>query len=383
MTDQLPDSIRSRFPLLDRVVYANSCSQGVLSEDVRAAYQRYLTDWDEKGSPWELWVELNEGARSRFARLLNAATDEIAVTTSLSAGVSSLLSGFRHPEGRNKIVISDFEFPTIGQIVHAQEPRGAKVEHVPAGPDVTIPLDRLADSIDDETALVAITYVCYRNGSKTDIRSVIDLAHEAGAYVLLDAFQAVGAIPIDVKELGVDFVAGGVLKYLLGSAGLGFLYCKADLLPHITPTQTGWFADENIFAMDIHDYSPSPTATKFESGTPSVPSIYAGVAGMDLMDEIGVTETEAHVRGLTDLLIYELGNIGATVVTPFDPSRRGPLIAVASTDENAMVQALADDGIITSSRDGNVRLSWHCYNSTEDVAAVVAGLKQHSELLAR
>ena len=220
MTRSLPDSIRDRFPLLKEAVYTNSCSQGALSVDVRAAYDRYLTDWDEKGAPWDLWVELNESARSRFARLLNASNDEIAVTTSVSAGVSSLLSGLRHPDGRNKIVLSDFEFPTIGQIVHAQELAGTKVEHVPASPEATIPLDRLAEAIDDETALVAITYVCFRNGSKTDIEAVIDLAHQAGAYVLVDAFQAVGAIPIDVRDLGVDFVAGGTLKYLLGSAGL-------------------------------------------------------------------------------------------------------------------------------------------------------------------
>lgn len=383
MNDSLPHSIRHRFPLLEGTTYVNSCSQGALSNEVRAAYERYLTDWDEKGSPWEVWVGLNEGARSRFARLLNATNEEIAVTTSLSAGVSSLLSGLRHPEGRNKIVISDFEFPTIGQITHAQELRGAKVEHVAADANVTIPLDRLAEAIDDETALVAITYVCYRNGSKSDVRSVIELAHDAGAYVLVDAFQAVGAIPMDVRELDVDFLAGGVLKYLLGSAGLAFLYCRADLLPLITPTQTGWFADENIFEMDIHDYSPSPSARKFESGTPPVPSIYAGVAGMDLMHEIGIPETEQHVNKLTDVLIEELSRIGAKIVTPLDPAHRGPMIAVASNDEQALVAALADDGIITSSRDGNVRLSWHCYNSVADVEALIGGLERHSRYLDR
>jgi selenocysteine lyase/cysteine desulfurase len=383
LTDALPHSIRDRFPLLERAVYTNSCSQGALSNEVRAAYQRYLTDWDEKGAPWDLWVELAGAARSRFARLLHASTDEIAVTTSVSAGVSSLLSGLRHPDGRNKIVISDFEFPTIGQIVHAQELLGAKVKHVPASADVTIPLDRLAESIDEETALVAITYVCFRNGSKTDVKAVIDLAHEAGALVLLDSFQAVGAIPIDVRDLGVDFVAGGTLKYLLGSAGLAFLYCRADLLPQITPTQTGWFADEDIFQMDIYDYSPSATATKFESGTPPIPNIYAGIAGMDLMDEIGIAETEQHVAGLTDQLIEGLDRIGARMVTPRDPARRGPMIAVATTDEKTLVAALADDAILTSPRDGSIRLSWHCYNSAEDVEAVVAGLERHSEFLAR
>ena len=379
----LPDSIRDRFPLLNEAVYTNSCSQGALSVDVRAAYQRYLTDWDDKGAPWDLWVELAESARHRFARLLNASTDEIAVTTSVSAGVSSLLSGLRHPDGRNKIVMSDFEFPTIGQNIHAQELLGTKVEHVPAAADVTIPLDRLAESIDEETALVAITHVCFRNGSKTDVKAVIDLAHEAGALVLLDSFQAVGAIPIDVRELGVDFVVGGTLKYLLGSAGLAFLYCRADLLPAITPIQTGWFADEDIFAMDIHDYSPASTAAKFESGTPPVPSIYAGVAGMDLMDEVGIARTERHVEGLTSQLIEGLDRVAAQVVTPRDPSRRGPLIAVATTDAPKMVATLAEEGILTSPRDGNIRLSWHCYNSAEDVEAVVAGLERHSDLLAR
>jgi selenocysteine lyase/cysteine desulfurase len=383
MTDVLPDSIRDRFPLLQHAVYTNSCSQGALSVDVRAAYERYLTDWDEKGAPWDLWVELAGAARSRFARLLNASTEEIAVTTSVSAGVSSLLSGLGQPDGRNKIVMSDFEFPTIGQNIHAQELLGTKVEHVPASSDVTIPLDRLAESIDEETALVAITHVCFRNGSKTDVKAVIDLAHEAGALVLLDSFQAVGAIPIDVRELDVDFLVGGTLKYLLGSAGLAFLYCRSDLLPTITPTQTGWFADEDIFAMDIHDYSPSSTASKFESGTPPVPSIYAGVAGMDLIDEIGIDRTERHVAGLTDLLIEGLDRIGARMVTPRNPSRRGPMIAVAAADEHALVAALADDGILTSPRDGNIRLSWHCYNSVEDVEAVVAGLQRHSGLLAR
>ena len=383
MTTSLPHSIRDRFPLLRHAVYTSSCSQGALSVDVRAAYEQYLSDWDTKGAPWELWVERAGSVRSRFARLLNAADDEIAVTTSVSAGVSSLLSGLRHPEGRNKIVMSDFEFPTIGQIVHAQELVGAKVEHIPAAPDVTIPIERIAEAIDEETALVAITHVCFRNGSKTDVKEVVRLAHEAGALVLLDSFQAVGAIPIDVQELEVDFVAGGTLKYLLGSSGLAFLYCRADLLPQIIPTQTGWFADEDIFAMDISDYSPSLTASKFESGTPPVPNIYAGIAGMDLIDEVGVAATEEHVNGLTDRLVEELDRIGAKMVTPRDPAKRGPMIAVATTDEWAMVAALAQDRILTTPRDGNIRLSWHCYNTEEDVEAVIAGLERHSDLLAR
>lgn len=383
MATELPGSIRDRFPILERAVYTNSCSQGALSNDVRAAYDQYMTDWDDRGAPWELWVEQAEGARARFARLLNATPDEIAVTTSVSAGVSSLLSGLRHAEGRNKIVISDFEFPTIGQITHAQELLGSKVDHVAAAPDATIPLERLAEAIDDETGLVAITLVSFRNGSKTDVKEVIRLAHEVGALVLVDSFQGVGAIPIDVQDLNADFVTGGVLKYLLGSSGLAFLYCRADLLPQITPTVTGWFADEDIFKMDIYDYSPSATARKFESGTPPIPNIYAGNAGMDLMHEIGIAATERHVGRLTAQLIDGLDRIGAKMVTPRDPTKRGPMVAVATTDEQAMVAALKEDGILTSARDGNIRLSFHCYNSEEDIESVVAGLEKHSDMLVR
>ena len=383
MKQGLPDSIRDRFPLLENSVYTSSCSQGALSVEVRNAYEQYLTDWNEKGAPWHLWVERGDTVRDRFARLLNATTDEIAVTTSVSAGVSSLLSGLKLPPDRNKIVMSDFEFPTIGQNVHAQELVGAKVQHVPASADVTIPLEGIADAIDEETGLVAITHVCFRNGSTTDVKEVVRMAHEVGALVLLDSFQAVGAIPIDVRELDVDFVVGGTLKYLLGSAGLAFLYCRADLLPEIVPTQTGWFADKDIFEMDIYDYSPSDTARKFESGTPPVPNIYAGIAGMDLMDEIGIAATEQHVRRLTDLLIDGLDRIGAKMVTPRDPAKRGPMIAVATTDDLGLAAALEEEGILTAPRDGNLRLSWHCYNSQEDVEAVVAGIERHSDLLVR
>lgn len=379
----LPAGIRGRFPIFKRKVYVNSCSQGALSDSVRAAYQRYLDDWDERGAPWEYWVELMEAAREEFAGLIGADGDEVAVTTSVSAGVSALASAFRFDQGRDTIVVSNFEFPTIGQIWHAQELRGARVVHVPAEPDGTIPLERFEAAVDERTALVAVTAVCFRNGSRIDVEGVTRLAHQRGARVLLDAYQAVGALPIDVRAMEVDFLAAGVLKYLLGSAGLAFLYCRAEHVKELVPTATGWFADADIFQMDIHDYSPSPTARRFEAGTPPVPNIYAGIAGIRLMREIGVAATAEHVRGLNDLLLEGLDELGARVVTPRDPARRGPLIAVESSDVHALVEALAADEIVTSSRDANLRISPHCYNSTEDIRALLDSLARHRDLLVR
>ena len=381
--EALPARIRHRFPILERLVYVNSCSQGALSDSVRASYEDYLRDWDERGAPWEYWVERAEAVRGAFAGLVGADADEIAVTTSLSAGVSALFSGLRFEGERTTIVVSDFEFPTVGQIAHAQELRGRRVVHVPEAGDATIPLEHFDAAIDERTALVAVTHVCYRNGSRVDLDGVVRLARERGALVLVDAYQAAGAIPLDVRTLDVDFLAAGTVKYLLGSAGLAFLYCRSDLVERIRPTSTGWFADEDIFQMDIHDYSPSSTARRFEFGTPPIPNIYAGLAGLELVQEIGIAETEEHVRGLTALLIAGVEDLGGRVVTPHDPDRRGPLVAVASTDEHALVAALGGEGIVTSSRDGNLRVSFHGYNSTEDVEAVVAALERNRELLAQ
>jgi selenocysteine lyase/cysteine desulfurase len=378
----LPGRIRHRFPVFEQRVYVNSCSQGALSDSVRDAYGRYLDDWDEHGAPWEYWVGRLEAVRAAVASLVHANEDEIAVTTSVSAGVSALASGLRFDEGRDTVVVSNFEFPTIGQIWHAQERRGLRVVHVPPEADGTIPLERFADAIDERTALVATTHVCFRNGGRLDVEGIARLAHERGALVLVDAYQTVGSLPIDVRALGCDFLAAGVLKYLLGSAGLGFFYCRRELVETIEPTATGWFADHNIFEMDIHDYSPASTARRFEAGTPPVPSTYAAIAGIELMQEIGIAETEAHVRELNALLRDGLDELGATVVTPREPELSGALLCVRSTDVNALVGALEEQGIVTSCRDDNLRISAHCYNTAEDVRVVLDALAARRELLA-
>jgi selenocysteine lyase/cysteine desulfurase len=369
----LPDRIRHRFPIFERLVYVNSCSQGALSDAVRDSYAAYLRDWEEHGAPWEYWVEREEAARAAFAGLVGAEPDEVAVTGSLSAGVSALASGLRYAR-RSKIVTTELEFPTVGQIWHAQEARGARVVHVP--------LDQFEQAIDEDTAVVSITHVSYRTGEMIDVKEVVRLAHERGALVLLDAYQSAGSVPLDVKELRVDFLAAGTVKYLLGSAGLGFFYCRREVLEKARPTATGWFADEDIFAMDIHDYSPAATARRFQAGTPPIPSIYAGIAGIGLMESIGIEETREHVLRLNERLIAGVDDLGGTVVTPRKRKRHGALICVKSTDVDALVAALGRFGVVTSSRDGNVRISPHAYNSLEDIDLVLEALAANRELLA-
>jgi len=377
----LPDRIRHRFPIFKNRIYINSCSQGALSDAVRDAYEQYLEDWDDRGAPWDYWVEKSEDARQAFAGLVNAQPDEVAVTTSVSAGLSAIATGLRYAR-RSKIVTTDWEFPTVGQIWHAQELRGARVVHVEADADGALPIECFEQEIDDDTAIVSVTHVCYRNGARVDVEEVARIAHERGALVVLDAYQSAGSLPLDVAELGVDFLVAGVLKYLLGSAGLAFLYARRDVVERIWPTATGWFADKDIFAMDHRDYSPASTASRFQSGTPPIPAIYAGVAGIGLMQEIGIADTRKHVNALNARLIDGLDELGATLATPRRPKRRGALICVRSTDAPALVAALGREGIVTSDRDQNLRISAHAYNSTDDVDEVLAALQRHKKLLA-
>ena len=375
-------AIRPRFPIFEHTTYANSCSQGALSVDVRAAYEDYLAGWDERGSEWEHWVERAETARAAFARLVGASADEVAVTTSVSQGVSGLVSALPLERGRNRIVISEFEFPTVGQISHAQELRGAEVVHVRPDPDGRIPLERFADAIDERTALVCCTAVSYRTGYRLDVAEVARLAHAHGALCLADSYQAAGALPLDVRSLDVDLLTAGTVKYLLASSGLAFMYVRRELHERLVPTQTGWFADEDIFRMDISDYSPASTARRFDAGTPPVPNIFAGLAGMGIVEQAGLPAIEAHVRGLVDRLLAGLDELGATVATPRGDGERGPLVCVASTDAPALVEALAAERIVTSERDANLRISLHLYNVDEDVDRVLEALAGHRERLA-
>jgi selenocysteine lyase/cysteine desulfurase len=376
------EAVRGRFPIFEHTTYANSCSQGALSTDVREAYAEYLEGWNVHGAEWEHWVERAEAARAAFARLVNADPVEVAVTTSVSQAVSALVSALPLENGRRRIVISEFEFPTVGQIAHAQEGRGAEVVHVRPEPDGRIPLERFAEAIDERTALVCCTAISYRSGYRLDVAEVARLAREQGALCLADSYQAAGAIPLDVRELGVDLATAGTVKYLLASAGLAFMFVRGDLHERLLPTQTGWFADEDIFRMDISDYSPAADARRFDSGTPPVPNIYAGLAGMGIVEEAGIEAIEAHVRGLVEILLAGLDELGATVVTPRGEGDYGPLVCVESTDAEALVRALADAGIVTSSRDRSVRVSLHLYNVSEDVERILEALSGNRPLLA-
>ncbi len=367
-------SLRRRFPVLEQKTYLNSGSYCALADTVREAIVAYMNDRLAVGANWDVWITKNESVRSLMAQLLGVTADEIAVTASASAGINALASAFEFDGPRRKVIISDFEFPTNAQIWHAQERKGAQVVHVPRAADGYIPLEHFERLIDEHTQLIAVTHVCFRNGARLDIPGIVRLAHARGARVLLDTYQAIGALQVDARRLGVDFMVGGMLKYLLGTAGIGFLYVRKELIESLTPTNSGWFAQQNIAAMDITANRPSASARRFEAGTPPVVNCYAAEAGLKIVVEADPAQIETRVQALTRRCMERLREIGWPAATPFDDARRGPMVAVPSRDAAGLFEQLLQQNIVTSFRDNNIRATCHFYNTDEDIDRLISAL---------
>jgi len=374
-SDSETTAIRSRFKVFDTKTYLNSCSQGALSDAVESGLNEYIESWRKYGSPWETWTEKYEEARKVFADFISADDDEVAVVASASAGINSIASALEF-SSRPKVIMGEFEFPTMGQIWLAQQRRGARVEFL-SGIDNQISAETYAKAIDEDTLIVPLTQVSFVNGNRSDVVAIAQAAHAHGALVMLDSYQDCGTRPIDVHRLGVDFMVSGTLKYLLGPPGLAFLYVRHDLISKLDPPITGWFAQTDPFAFNPKLHSPSPAAKRFEAGTPPIPNIYAALAGIRLLAEAEPARIEAHVARLAGQLIAGAHELGIQTKTAADG--KGPLVVLKAKDAASLVSVLAEENIVVSSRHDGLRVSFHLYNSYEDVDRVLAAFKDHLE----
>jgi selenocysteine lyase/cysteine desulfurase len=371
-------AIRSRFPIFRNKVYLNSCSQGALSDAVEDGLREYVASWHEHGSPWDLWVERYEAARTQFAGFIGATPDEVAVLPYASAGINSIASALTFDQ-RKKVVLGEFEFPTMGHIWLAQQKRGAQVEFVPASGDA-IPMEGYERVIDRKTLIVPITGICFMNGFRAPVKEIVQLAHANGALAMLDDYQDCGTRPVNVRVTNVDFYVTGTLKYLLGPPGLAFLYARKELIDSLQPTISGWFAQTNPFAFDVMHLDLAPAARRFEAGSPPIPNIYAAMRGIQLLQEIGLDNVSAHIAGLVRALLAGAKKLGLRSKT--SPDSMGPLCVLQCKDAPALVQKLAAAGIVCSNRRDGLRLSFHVYNTQSDIESVLELLERNLDLLA-
>jgi selenocysteine lyase/cysteine desulfurase len=378
LTDKQVQEIRSRFNIFQRKIYLNTCSQGALSVAVQTGLENYIASWHEQGSPWETWMNRYEEARTAFAQFINASPEEVAIVTSASAGINSVASALNFRE-RQKVVMGEFEFPTMGHIWLAQRLRGAEVQFVSAEGN-HIPAANYEKIVDRNTLIVPLTRVCFKNGFRSEVSAITQIAHHSGALVMLDDYQDCGTRPVDVKALDLDFFVTGTLKYLLGAPGLAFMYARKELISSLVPTVTGWFAQTNPFAFDPQHIDLSPSARRFESGSPSMPNVYAAVPGFELLREIGMENVAGHIKRLAQSLLSCARDVGIRAKTPANSA--GPLVVLQCKDSDLMVQKLAASDIVASNRHDGLRISFHVYNTMDDVKAVAEVLKKNINLLA-
>jgi len=378
LTDHQIREIRSRFKIFQSRIYLNTCSQGALSDAVESGFNEFLASWHEQGSPWETWVERYEAARTAFAEFIHASPDEVAIVTSVSAGINGIASALNFRE-RRKVVMGEFEFPTMGQVWLGQRMRGAEVQFAKAQGNF-ISVAAYEELIDRNTLIVPLTHVCFKNGFRTDVNTVTQMAHSAGALVMLDDYQDCGTRRVDVEAMNLDFYVTGTLKYLLGPPGLAFLYVRRELIPSLTPSVTGWFGQADPFAYNPKHFELSPTARRFESGSPSVPNVYGAIRGFQMLEEIGMEQVAGHVGKLAQALLSRTRELGISTKTPAESA--GPLVVLESLDSALLLQTLSQNGIVASNRFDGLRISFHVYNTIDDVNVVAEVLKKNLHLLA-
>jgi selenocysteine lyase/cysteine desulfurase len=371
------ENVRNRFPVFKNKIYLNSCSQGALSDSVEASLLEHIRSWHQVGSPWDRWVEQYEAARTSFANFIGAKPDEVAIVSCASAAISAIASALDFGGRRRKVVMGEFEFPTMGQIWLAQQVRGAEIQFV-ASHDGRIPARAYAESIDENTLIVPVTGVCFMNGARSDVTAVAKLARERGALVMLDDYQDCGTRPINVKALELDFYVSGALKYLLCPSGIAFMYVRPELIRSLTPTITGWFGQQNPFAFDVKHFDPASSARRFEAGSPPVPHVFAIPAALGLLASVGFDQISAHVAKLAQNLIAGARDLKIRIKTPADSC--GPLVVLAMKDSEAAVKKFASRNMVVSNRMDGLRISFHAYNTLDDVREALEVLEENINL---
>jgi len=358
---------RGEFPIFKTQVYLNTCSLGALGERSRRKVAEFLDQWQSRGAAawYDVWWEALGDLRARYGRIVNARAGEVALAPSISVALSTVAESLDYTR-RPKVVITSLDFPTVAYQWLAKVPHGVELVVVESPDKISVPVDAIARAVDDRTALVATSHVYFTSGAIQDIKRVAEVAHAHGALCLIDAYQSVGQIPVDVQHAGVDALVAGGLKWLLGGPGIVFLYMKEALARRLEPGIAGWFGQRDQFAFDPRALTFHDDTRRFELGTPALAAVYAQLGGLEYIEEIGVPAIREATALLTEDLIATARAAGFKPKVAAEPERRSAIVMIPMPDPAASVRHLAAGGVIADSRPGHVRFSPFFYNVQDD-----------------
>jgi kynureninase len=375
-------AFRSEFPILERTTYLVSNSLGAMPRGVPDRLAEYVDEWAELGvRAWAKgWWGKPVEVGNEIAPLIGAGAGEVVMVPNVTIGQASVLSALDYTAPRDTIVMTALDFPSVRYVYDALATRlGARIDVVPSEDGIGIDTERLLAAIDERTRLVAISHVLFRSAFIMDVAAVCRRAHEVGALVSVDAFHSVGVIPVDVKQLGVDFLTGGVLKWLCGGPGGCFLYVAPEVARRLTPALTGWQAHARPFAFEP-DMAYADDAFRWLTGTPVIPALYAAVEGPRIVKRASVERIRAKSMRQTARLIELADARGYRVTAPRSAAQRGGTVAFDVPHGYEVSEALLANDVLVDYRPGaGIRVAPHFYTTDEELERVVAMI---DELLA-
>lgn len=373
MTDPLL-SYRSQFPILETSTYLISNSLGAMPRGVYDALKGYADTWANRGvRAWEeRWWMLAAEVGDEIGALMNAPRGSVSTHQNVTTCQQVVASCFDFSGRRNKVVYTDMNFPSVMYFWEAQRAQGAHVHMVKTDDGVTVPTERVLGAIDEQTLLVPISHVIFRSAYINDAEAIIEKAHRVGAHVVLDTFQSLGTVPVDVNALNVDFACGGVLKWLCGGPGVAYLYVRPDLGKKLEPRFTGWIAHQAPFDFETGPIRYADPPYRFMNGTPHVPSLEAARPGVKVIAEVGVKRIREKSKRQTSRLIELAEKRGWRVNTPRDPEKRGGTVSIEMPDAYDICRELLKRDVLVDYRPkAGVRMSPHFYNSDAELETAI------------
>jgi kynureninase len=370
---------RSEFPILERTTYLISNSLGAMPRGVYNAMHDYAETWATRGvRAWEeRWWMLAAEVGNEVGALMNAPNASVSTHQNVTTCQAVIASCLDFSGKHNKVVYTDMNFPSVMYFWEAQQVRGARVHMVKTDDGITVPTQRLLDAIDEDTLLVPISHVIFRSAFINDAKAIVEKAHRVGALVVLDTFQSLGTVPVDVQALNVDFACGGVLKWLCGGPGVAYLYVRPDLGKKLVPSLTGWIAHENPFAFEIGANRYAEPPYRFMNGTPHVPALEACRPGLKIISEVGVSRIREKSKQQTARLIDLADQHGWQVNTPRNADQRGGTVSIEMPDSYDVCRELLKRDILVDYRpEAGVRMSPHFYNTNDELETAIAAVEE-------
>jgi kynureninase len=376
----VPDSLlrfRDEFPILGTSTYLVSNSLGAMPRAVPQRLAEYAEQWATRGvRAWaEGWWEMPVSVGDGIAPLIGARDGEVAMVPNVSFAQAQILSALDYDKGRDTIVMTELDFPSVRYVHDELATRlGARVVVVPSADGVSVDEEQVMAAIDERTRLVSISHVLFRSAYVLDAARITARAHDAGALVALDAYHSVGVLPVDVRALGVDFLTGGVLKWLCGGPGGCFLWVRPEVSAKVAPALTGWQAHQHPFAFESEMHYASG-AWRWLGGTPVIPALFAATEGPRLLREAGMNAVREKSVRQTSRLIDLADARGFTTTVPRDPARRGGTVAFDVPHAREVAQALLARDVVVDFRPGaGIRVAPHFYTSDDELDAAVEAI---------